>query len=339
MELLTSLLNASGVSGSESEIRNLISKYIKPYVDVVKIDPLGNLIAHKKGKGSKVMLAAHMDEVGLMVKAILPNGKIVVSEIGGIEPTIYIGQVAFISIKKRKLYGVITTKEVSDDHGVTELPHVLDLLLDTGLTRRELLNLGISPGDFIALQPNAMFLGKKEIICGKALDDRIGCYILLEVAKKLNKLNRNIYYVFTVQEEIGLFGAKTSTYQVDPDWAVAVDVVNANDCGSASYITKTMGLGPVLTMKDAEMISNRCIDDWIRGVAKKNKIKLQLEVSSLGTTDAARIALDKKGVPSTVLGVPVRNLHTNIGIAHLKDINDAIKLLSELLKDPKRNVC
>ena len=339
MELLKKLINAAGVSGSEAEIRELIKKQIRPYVNSVKVDNMGNIIAYKKGKGPKVMLAAHMDEVGLMVKTILGDGRILVSEIGGIEPTIYIGQVAFIQLGKKKIYGAVTTKEVSDDHEMTQLPHVLDLEFDTGLTKKELKQLNVSPGDPIVIEQNALNLGKKEVICGKALDDRIGCYILLEVAKNLKKSKRNIYYVFTVQEELGLFGAKTSSYQVDPDWAIAVDVVNANDAGSGHYVTKSLGSGPVLTMKDAEMISNRCIDDWIKETAKKNKIPLQLEVSNLGTTDAARISLDKEGVPSTVLGVAVRNLHTNMGIAHMCDIKWAVTIISQLLKDPKRNIC
>tara|TARA_Y100000310_G_scaffold341676_1_gene441609 strand:+ start:7469 stop:8494 length:1026 start_codon:yes stop_codon:yes gene_type:complete len=338
MELLKQLINAAGVSGSEAEIRQLIIKKIKPLVDKVKIDSMGNIIAYKKGKGPKVMLAAHMDEVGLMVKTILSDGRILLSEIGGIEPTIYIGQVAFIQLGKKKIYGTVTTKEVSDDHEMTQLPHILDLVFDTGLTKKELRNLGVSAGDPIVIQQNAINLGKKDIICGKALDDRIGCYILLEVAKKLKNTKRNLYYVFTVQEELGLFGAKTSSYQVDPDWAIAIDVVNANDAGSGHYVTKSLGSGPVLTMKDAEMISNKCIDNWIKEIAKKYKMPLQLEVSNLGTTDAARISLDKEGVPSTVLGVAVRNLHTNMGIAHMCDIKGAITILSELLKDPKRNI-
>lgn len=338
MELLRRLILAAGVSGSESEIRNIISKEIKPFVDKVEIDTLGNLIAYKKGKGPKVMLAAHMDEVGLMVKNILPDGRILVSEIGGIEPTIYIGQVAYIQFGKKKLHGVITTKEVSDGHNINNLPSVLDLIFDTGLTKKELLAKKVSIGDPIVIVQATTNLGSQDIICGKALDDRVGCYILLEVAKSLKKVKRNIYYVFTVQEEMGLFGAKTSSYRITPDWALAIDVVNANDTGSSHYTTKSMGKGPVLTIKDAEMLSNKALNDWIREIAKKNKINLQLEVSNFGTTDAARISLDKRGVPSTVLGVAVRNLHTNIGIANMKDIKFTIKLLSELLKDTKKNI-
>ena len=141
-----------------------------------------------------------------------------------------------------------------------------------------------------------------------------------------------IFFVFTVQEEVGLYGAKTSSYTIDPDWAIAVDVTDCND--RLPNASKELGGGPTLTIKDEEMISNPSIDDKILEIAKKKKIPIQPDVSDAGTTDAINIAISKGGVPSTVIGVAVRNLHTTTGLAHLDDIDNAITLLTELLKNP-----
>jgi len=336
--LLEKLTEAKGVSGNEQEIRKLILKEIKKYVKDVKIDKFGNIIAHKKGTGPKVMLAAHMDEIGLMVKSISDKGNIYCSEVGGHEPIGLIGQKIRIKAKKGFIRGIITIPALYDGEELDEeLPVVEDLVVDTGLTKNQLKKLGIGIGSFIELEQKTEFLGSKDFICGKALDDRLGCYILLELAKKLQKTKSNIYYVFTVQEEIGLYGSKTSVYTIDPDWAIIVDVTNADDSSEHSHeITKQLGKGPCITIKDAEMISNICIDDWLKKIAKKKKIPIQLDVSDTGTTDALTISISKGGVPSAVVGVAIRNLHTTIGIANLQDIKNAINLLAELLKNPPK---
>ena len=336
--LLEKLTEAKGVSGNEQEIRKLILKEIKKYAKDVKIDKFGNIIAHKKGTGPKVMLAAHMDEIGLMVKSISDKGNIYCSEVGGHEPIGLIGQKIRIKAKKGFIRGIITIPALYDGEELDEeLPVVEDLVVDTGLTKNQLKKLGIGIGSFIELEQKTEFLGSKDFICGKALDDRLGCYILLELAKKLQKTKSNIYYVFTVQEEIGLYGSKTSVYTIDPDWAIIVDVTNADDSSEHSHeITKQLGKGPCITIKDAEMISNICIDDWLKKIAKKKKIPIQLDVSDTGTTDALTISISKGGVPSAVVGVAIRNLHTTIGIANLQDIKNAINLLAELLKNPPK---
>lgn len=335
MKLLFKLIEAFGTSGNEGNVRAIISKEIKPYVDDLTIDKLGNLIAHKKGKAPRVMIAAHMDEIGLMIKSIDIKGRIYFSNVGGIEPIVLVGHSVHIKTKKGKIHGVITTEEVSNDFSIDKLPKISDLFVDTGLKRKSLVKLNIKPGDYLLLEHKIHhYLGNKNLIAGKALDDRIGCYILVELAKKLKNIKNETFLVFTVQEEIGLYGAKTSAYRIDPDWAVAVDVTNADD--RSLQPTISLGKGPCLTIKDADMISNKCLNNHLEKIAKDKNIPIQFDVSDFGATDAANILTSKEGVSSTIVCVPIRNLHSTIGISHKKDIENAILLLRELLKNPPK---
>ncbi len=332
--LLKELMDITGTSGNEQEVRNFIYKEIKKYVTDIKVDKFGNLIAHKKGKGPTVLLASHMDEVGLMIKNISERGTIACSQIGGLEPLSLIGERVLIKTKKGNLQGVLTIHEVSDAEDVTTLPKLQDLFVDTGMSKKELMKYGVEIGNFLQLIQETTTLGNKDFILGKALDDRVGCYILIELAKRLKKTSSDVYFVFTVQEEVGLYGAKTSLYNLNPDWAVVVDVTNADDAREHPHeATKVVGGGPCITVKDADMISNVCIDEWLKEIAAKEKIKIQLEVSDIGTTDALSISVSKGGIPTAVVGPAVRNLHTTAGVASLKDIEQTIRLLAELIKN------
>ena len=337
VELLKELLDAFGISGKEGDIRTIIVRELKRYASDFYTDKLGNLIVHFKGKPPKVMLAAHMDEIGLMVKNIDKIGRIHISSMGGIEPFILVGQRVRIKSTDGMISGIVTLREISDSHLLPKtLPKMKDLIVDTGLTKEELLAKQIDIGSYLSFEQHSSMLGSDNIISGKALDDRAGCFVLIELIKTLKKIKNELYVVFTVQEELGLYGAKTSTYEIEPDWAIVIDATNANDC--LENATKFIGGGPCLTIKDTGMLSNPCITSWLRGIAKKLNIPVQLEVSNFGTTDALSISVTKGGVPCSVLCIPVRNLHSTIGIAHLNDIRNAIKLLTELLKDPPK-VC
>ena len=319
MDLLEKLLNAFGVSGSEENIRKIIVKEIKRYVDKISVDKVGNLIAYKRGKSPKVMLAAHLDEIGLIVKTIDGVGRIYFSNIGVIEPITLLGQRVSVDTKKGLVYGVITTDDISNSFTIDNKPRLVDLFIDTGLAQNELIKIGVKTGDYIFFKRKTINLGSKNLVSSKALDDRVGCYILVQLAKKLKKAKNETYFVFTVQEEVGLYGAKTSAYSIDPDWAIAVDVTNADDFTDSP--TNKMGYGPCITIIE---------------LAKKHKIPLQYDVSDLGTTDALSISLSRRGVPATALTVPVRNIHTTIGIVNREDIENEIKLLELLLKNPPK---
>ncbi|MDP1694980.1 MAG: M42 family peptidase [Candidatus Woesearchaeota archaeon] len=333
MDLLKRLMELPGPSGDEWRVRELIKKEIKPYVDELYADKFGNLIAHKKGKGAKVMLVAHMDEIGLMVKSIESNG-IMCSEIGGFEAVSLLGEIVEVEANGKFITGIITTKELANDDPIKKATKMEDLIIDTGFSKEELMKQGVEIGSYIHLHPRVISLRNEKLIAGKALDDRVGCYVLIELAKRLKKKDSDIYYVFTVQEEIGLYGGETSVYGLEPDWAIAVDVASTNDF--SDQVTRKIGNGPCLTIKDADMITNRTINDWLKVLARKNKIPLQLDISDFGTTDALTISVAKGGIPCTVLGIVIRNIHTTIGIASLHDIQYLIQLLEELLKEPAK---
>ncbi|MBI2523326.1 M20/M25/M40 family metallo-hydrolase [Candidatus Woesearchaeota archaeon] len=327
MELLLRLMDASGVSGNEEDVRDMISKEIEKYVDKISTDTLGNLIAVKKGKLPKVMLAAHMDEVGLMVKGIKKNGNIKCAGIGDIEIKYLLGKKVKISARCC-INGIIKSSKKSKN---TSINHIF---VKTKSSKKELLKNGVEIGSYISFEADSNI--KKGFIEGKALDNRIGCFALIELAKRLKKSKNEIYFVFTVQEEIGLYGAMTSAFEIKPDWAITVDVTEAKKDSSKSDMR--IGKGPFITIKNADFIGNRCINNWVKDIAKRRKIQLQYNVSDTETTDATNISLSRGGVPSSVVGVATENLHTAKGKAGIKDIKDAIEILYELMKNPPK-VC
>jgi len=336
LELLQRLVNALGPSGREGAIREIIEKEIKPYVDEVYTDKFGNLIAHKVGKGPKIMLAAHMDEIGLMVKEVTETGHLHFAAIGGIEPITLVGQKVCLLSKDshtEMCTGVISFRGLHEDIPQSELPHMDDLYVDVGVSsKKELKKLGISVGTYMVPRHHFSYMANKEYIAGKGMDDRIGCYILCKLAEKLKTTKRNIYFVFTVQEEIGLYGAQTSVWEINPDWGLAVDVASATDYYADGPIV--LGKGPTLTLMDVEMIANTCINDWIKDIGEKQNIPLQFVVEEFGTTDATKIMMSRGGVPSSTLGVAVRNLHSTASVANVKDIKLALDLLYHLLRKP-----
>lgn len=333
MKLLEELINAYGVSGREESVRKIIARRIKPFVDELYVDKIGNLIAKKNGKGHKAMLAAHMDEIGMIVKNIDERGKIWISTVGGLEPMIVIGQRVFIDAKKKRIYGVISTRDIMHDAKVKTLPTPSDLFIETGMKRKELEKAGVEAGSYVSLIQPIMWLGKNRI-SGKALDDRIGCFMLVELAKRLKKSKNELFFVFTVQEEVGLYGARTSAYEIEPEWAVVLDVTNTDDGLRGSE--KHIGKGPTITVKDADFIANKHLNEKLEQIAKARKIPIQWDISEEGTTDAISILISKAGVAATVVGVAVKNLHTTVGIAHKNDIEQAIRLVQGLLESPPR---
>ncbi len=330
------LMKANGPSGYEHPVRAIIMSEIKDHVDEIFVDKMGNLIAHKRGKGMRVMLAAHMDEIGLMVKKIEDNGLIRFSTIGGVEPISLIAQKVDIMTRDGNVHGVISFSDLAGDEVIEDVPEISDLYIETGLKKDEIEHIGVKVGDYIVPTHAPTFLGNKKVIAGKAMDDRTGCYVLIKLIQRLKnqKSPLDLFFVFTVQEEVGLYGAQTSLYKIDPQWGIAVDTTTFTDpdvkaqCG--------VGYGPILVVKDAEMISNVCLNNWLQDIAKKKKIPIQLKVEEFGTTDATKIMMHKGGMPAAILAVPVNNIHTTISIAHMDDIRNCVDILEDLLKDPPR---
>lgn len=331
MALLENLINLHGISGNESSVRNFIIKEARKYCKDIKVDKMGNVVVRKKGKGPSVMLLAHMDEIGLMINSIDEDGKIHISNIGGIDPIVLIGHRVEIHSAKGFMNGIITTKDILNDKDNSKKINMETLFVFTGLNKKGLEKQGVRAGNYISFSKSSDYctLGNEDIIAGKALDDRVGCYILLEVMRTM-KTKHDVTFVFTVQEEVGLYGAKASVFNLNPDYAIAVDVTGHDEENERMLI----GRGPFLTFKDAEMLGNKCLNEALELVSKKLKIKLQREVSDAGTTDATSIFAAKGGVPSAVLGVAVANIHTTLCAAHKGDINGSIKILSNFLTNP-----
>lgn len=338
MELLERLINAQGVSGNEEEVRKIIVDEIKPLVDDVRVDSSGNVIAHKDGRGPNFMLAAHMDEIGLMVREITSSGLLLCAAIGGVTPVGSIGMRVTVEGAEEKIHGIVTTRDISCANDFEDLPEVENLIVDTGLNAEKLAKLGVTVGAFIEPSKETNWLSYGNTISGKALDDRVGCYCLIEIARHLHGVKQEIHYVFTVQEEVGMQGAKTSAFAIHPRWAIVLDVTPANDLSEeAEKSTGThlvLGNGPCLLHMDEGFIPNTELMSAIQKTAKKLNIPIQHEVSSFGTTDASNISTVRRGVPSATISIPTRNVHTPIEIANRKDIESAITLVSELLKKP-----
>jgi endoglucanase len=332
LELVEKLSNVYGASGFEDDVRNLIREEIKPYVDQVVVDNKGNIIGHHKGKtGGKIsmVLAAHMDEIGLMVKNIDSKGRIFFTGIGGIYPESLLSQ-GVVIFGKEKLHGVVTCKELQEDMELDHFPNLNEMWVDSGLSKSDLTKRGATVGTYMVPERKFRSFGKKGVFMGKALDDRVGCAILIELAKKLQKSDVELWYLFTVQEEVGLFGVRTAIYKLNPIWAIAVDATNA------CYLKekRRIGNGPVITIRDSEFIADRCLVQAMKKRVKKLKIPHQLEVSDSGTTDASVISLSKEGVPTAVVSVPVKNLHSTVSMAHMNDLVGAVKLLESMIKEP-----
>jgi putative aminopeptidase FrvX len=331
-ENLKKLSNTCGVTGREEEVRNLMIKLMKPYVDEIVVDKLENVIAIKKGKKSKlkVMLAAHMDEIGLMVKTITKEGFLKFAKMGGIDDRILLAQKMTVHTSKGPLSGVIGSKppHIQKEQERKKVVAYDELFIDIGAENRKDVNkMGVKIGDPVSFDVKYAKLGK-DVVTGKALDDRAGCAIMIEALKQLGSTDCTICAVGTVQEEVGLRGAATATFGIDPDIGIALDVTIAGDVpGVREFDTSAkMGKGPVLTVADSGLITHPKVLRLLLDAAEENKINYQLETGLPGTTDAARISLTRQGVPSGTVSVATRYIHSPVGMLSLKDAENSAKL-------------
>jgi len=342
VEALEKLSNANGVTGREDEVRELMKKYLKPYVDEIREDRLGNLIAFKKGNkdAPTVMLAAHMDEVGLMIKNIKKKGFLQFTKIGGIDDRILLAQKVIVHTDKGPLTGVVGSKPV---HIQTEAEKkkIIEadrLFIDVGARdKEEAEKMGVQVGDVVSFDTKFVRLGN-DVVLGKAFDDRAGCAMMIETLKRLQKVDCNVYAVGTIQEEVGLRGATIAAFQVAPDVGIALESTVAGDTpgvGEGEAPAK-MGEGPVVTVADAGLIAHPKVLRLLIDSAKENKIPYQLETGIRGATDASRIAISREGVPSGIISVPARYIHSPAAILNLDDVEKAVKLaVAAIEKVPK----
>ena len=330
-DLLKRILNASGISGYENEIAKIMREELKKTCSEVSVDNFGNVIA-RKGKGKrKIMLAAHMDEVGFVVKHISKEGFLSFIKVGGIDDRVLPAQRVVVKAKDRDITGIIGTKP----------PHLLreeerkqplkyeDMFIDIGAKNKEEAEKKVSIGDAVVFEPNAGVLNGK-LYYGKAIDDRVGCFALIKIMEKL-KVSAQVYAVATSQEEVGLKGARTSSYRINPDFAIALDTTVAGDTPQIreSESCLKLGNGAAITIIEASgrgLIVNERMKDLFIKTAKTHKIKYQMDVIDGGMTDGAMIYMNREGIPTGVLSIPSRYIHSATGVFHIDDLNAAVAL-------------
>ncbi len=335
-ELLKSLVNANGIAGHEQEIFKIMEEEVKDSVDEITSDNLGSFIARIGDKGPKIMLASHMDEVGFVVKHIDDNGFISFVPVGGWWNQVMLAQKVRITTRDNKTYdGVIGSKP----------PHVLsveerkkpveidDMFIDLGVySKEEVQNLGIKPGDMITPVGDYQKLANQDFVLGKAFDNRIGCYIICEVLKRLGNDRNNeatIYGVSTVQEEIGLRGATTSSNLINPDIAIAVDTGIAGDTPKMTKkeSMSNLGEGPQIMILDGTTFGHVHLREKMLEVANKHNINVQLDFTPGGGTDAGKMHLAHDGAPGMSISIATRYIHSHLSIINLKDVEALIDLL------------
>ncbi|MGB9812299.1 MAG: M42 family metallopeptidase [Thermovenabulum sp.] len=322
-ELIKTLTETYGPSGNEEKIRNVIKDLVTPYADEVKVDALGNLIVHKKGSGDKLMLAAHMDEIGIIVTNIDDKGFIRFSSIGGVSPFILLGERV---IFENGTIGVIGVEKIDD---MKELK-MKRLFIDIGASSKEEAMSKVKVGDMATYYRECNFLGKN--ISAKSLDDRAGCAVLIKALQEVKNPKYDLYFVFTTQEEVGTRGAKTSAYSIEPELAIVVDVTICGDTPEGEKIAVDLGKGPAIKIKDMSVLSHPKIKQLLIDAAEKNNIPYQREVLDLGGTDAGSIHLTKEGVPSGGIAIPTRYVHTPSEMVNLDDLENTVKLLLAVIE-------
>jgi len=335
---LEKLSNACGVTGRETPVRDLMVEMLKPYSDKIQVDRMENVIAIKNGKPNapKIMLAAHMDEVGLMVKTITKDGFIQFSKMGGIDDRILPAQKVVVHTKSVTYPGVIGSKppHIQKEDERKKIISYDDLFIDIGAeSRDDAIGMGVAIGDPVAFDVKYASLGK-DTVMGKAFDNRAGCAVMVETMRLLKEVDCTVCAVGTVQEEVGLRGAATAAFGVDPDLALALDVTIAGDVpGVREFDTSVkMGKGPALTISDSGLITHPKILRWLRETAQEEQIAIQLESGLLGSTDAARISITRQGIPSGTISIPTRYIHSPTGIMSLKDLDLSAKLAAAALQ-------
>ncbi len=342
-QLLKKLSEAPGVSGNESKIKEIIIEEIKSFVDEIKEDSMGNLITMKKGSGKfNFMIATHMDEIGFMVKHIDEKGFISFETIGGIDSRSLGSQRVSIHSSKGDILGVIglkpphiTTQEEKDKALKAE-----DLRVDVGVnSREEVENLGIKPGDSITRDISFASLGKENIVSCKSFDNRAGCTVLIEIIKKIKNPDYNLYGVFTTQEEVGLRGAKTAAYGIDIDFALIIDSTTAGPIPKteAEKVTITIGKGPSIDLMDRGFILSEKVKTILLKAAKEANIPFQTHISG-GSTDGAAVHITKEGIPTAVISVPSKYIHSTVEIIDLNDLEATLKLAMKSLEIAKNNL-
>lgn len=341
--LLAKLSEAGGISGQEAEVRQLIRSEITPYVDEIKVDPIGNLVALKRGRkgvgGKRVMLAAHMDEVGLMVVGANSDGLLHIAASGGVDPRVLVSKMVYVGAEHRP--GVIGSKPIhllkaEDMDRATDMD---SLFVDIGAKSKEDAEKLVKVGDQVIFATRCEEMGDG-FIKGKAMDDRVGCYAIIEALKKQRDFD--LYGAFTVQEEVGLRGAGVAAYQVKPHLALVLEGTTAHDVTETpehGYST-VPGRGPAIVYRDTSWVGDPRIVARLIETAEAAKLPYQIKRTVTGGTDAGRIGPTEAGVPVAVMSMPCRYIHSPVSVICSADLAGYTKLAGLFLDSlDERGLC
>lgn len=322
-KLIKEITSVFGPSGNEEKIREYINKQIKDYVDRTYEDNLGNLIAVKEGNtdGKRIMFAAHMDQIALMITNINENGFLRFTNVGGIGHNFLPGTPIIFSDGTRGTIGVEKLDKI------TELK-MNKLYIDIGADSKEEAKKIVDIGDTAIYAPN--FSENNNRIISNYHDDRLGCVVLIEAIKNINNNRNELYFVFSAQEEVGLRGAKTAAYQIEPDIGIAVDVTATGDTPESQIMDVSLGEGAAIKVKDNSTITHPLVKNLLVKECEKNSINYQFEVLEFGGTDAGAIHLTKGGIPSGTISIPTRYVHTPTEMVDLSDVKASIELINVL---------
>lgn len=324
-EMIERLVNAYGPSGYEAKIRTLIEDEIKGHADDIETDPLGNLIAFKKGDGGgkRIMIAAHMDEIGVIVTHIDDKGFLRFAAVGGVNAQTILGhRVVF----ENGTLGVVGSEKV-DSPADLKLDR---LFIDIGAEDKAGAQKKVSVGDMAGFYHPMQEMGQR--LVSKTMDDRIGCAVAIETMKRMKDSPNDCYFVFTVQEEVGLRGARTSAFAVDPEIGIALDVTRTGDTPKATVMDVSLGKGAAIKVKDSSVICHVGVKNLMVKTAQEHKIAYQLEVLEGGGTDSGAIHMTREGVPSGVISIPSRYVHSQSEMVDIRDVNACVDLLVKILE-------
>jgi len=341
LTMLKDLTDAKGIPGNEREVREVMKKYIAPYADEITSDGLGSLIAKKVGKegGPKIMVAGHLDEVGFMITQIDDKGFLRFQTVGGWWGQVMLAQRVTIVTRNGEVTGIIGSKppHVLSAEARKKPVEIKDMFIDIGASsREEAEEWGVRPGDMVVPYFEFTVMNNEKMLLAKAWDNRIGCAIAIDVLRQLQGVDHPnvVYGVGNVQEEVGLRGAKTATYKIQPDIGFAVDVGIAGDTPGISEkeAMSKMGKGPQVVIYDASMVAHKGLRDFVTDTADELNIPYQLESIPGGGTDAGSIHLTHNGVPALAITIATRYIHSHAAMLHRDDYENAVKLIVEVIK-------
>lgn len=319
-----------GVSGKEHRVAHKIEELIAPYCDSSYIDALGNLIAVKRGSAEnpkKIMLCAHMDEIGFIVNFIEDNGFIRVAPVGGINwVACAFGEV----ISENGTHGVLVPNS-----GTKAQDFAPDLFyIDIGADSAKNAEKKVKIGDTFVLKSNISRLAGQRVV-GRPLDDRVGCAVVIEIAKRIAEENvaDDIYYVFSVQEEVGCRGSKTAAFEVAPDYSLTFDVTGTGDTAGSKPMAVKLGGGAAIKIKDMSVICDVDIVEKLGTLSKEKNIKSQLEILAYGGTDTSSIQMTGAGARSGALSIPSRYIHSGVEMIDMNDVRACVELAVEFIKN------